>query len=71
MKIGGYFIMGLDNRQNEIYSDGMNTNDKTFRSKELLRKKAVYAEEAKKIAFTQFKALAKKNIRLPFELYSL
>jgi hypothetical protein len=49
----------------------MNTSAAVLKSKAVQRRNASYAAEMRKIAFIQFKELAKKNIRLPFEQYHL
>ncbi|MBI1863309.1 hypothetical protein HYS00_04295 [Candidatus Microgenomates bacterium] len=49
----------------------MNTNEAVLKSKAIQRANMRYAQEMKKIAYVQFKELAKKNMRLPIELISL
>lgn len=66
-----YFIIGLDKSEFENYSGGMGGIFQKKQSKGVRRRNALYAAQMKEIAFVQFKALAKKNIRLPIEVVTL
>lgn len=49
----------------------MSRYDSSDKSKQIEQKNITYTQELRKIAFIQFKQLAKKNIRLPFEQFHL
>lgn len=49
----------------------MSRYNESSKSKLVEQRNATYTQELRKIAFIQFKQLAKKNIRLPFEQFHL
>lgn len=65
------FPIGLDIWNNENYSEVMSTHDTLPKSKFIEQRNSTYAQELRKIGYIQFKQLAKKNIRLPFEQFHL